>query len=29
MVSEIEIGDFETENLMATFKFKLANWTLN
>ena len=29
MVSEIEIGDFETENLMATFKFRLTHWTLN
>ena len=29
MVSEIEIGDFETENLMATYKFRLTHWTLN
>ena len=24
----ITIADFETENLMATFKFRLADWTL-
>lgn len=29
MVSEIDIADFETENLMATFKFRLTNWTLD
>ena len=25
----INIADFETENLMATFKFRLADWTLS
>jgi len=24
-----EIRDFETENLVSTFKFSLANWTLD
>ena len=25
----IDIADFETENLMATFKFRLADWSLS
>lgn len=24
-----EIGDFETENVIAAFKFRLTNWTLD
>jgi hypothetical protein len=24
-----EIGDFETENVISTFKFKLTGWTLD
>ena len=24
-----EIEDFETENLISTFKFRLTNWTLD
>lgn len=28
-MDSINIADFETENLMATFKFRLAEWTLS
>lgn len=28
-VSNLTHADFETENLIAAFKFKLTNWTLD